>query len=244
MLSRLYQQRYGLPEAQLMEFDNFHRQDPAIPRVLFTHGYYLKDRLESPAWRERFQEKKALFLVRHPCDVAVSEYFQSTRRASQHKRELYGVEQARDMFAFVMEGPLGIPSIIDYLNGWEAVVRGLPRHLVLRYEDLRARPVENVGKAVEFLQAPFTPGEIEAAVEFTSFDKLKQLERSNFYGSKRLQPRDEQDPDSFKVRRGKVGGYRDYFSDEQVAEMEAVVRSRLSPSYGYHDAPEGHAASR
>ncbi|MDJ0785978.1 MAG: sulfotransferase domain-containing protein [Myxococcota bacterium] len=243
MLSRLYQQRYGLPEAQLIEFDNFHAQDPAIPRVLFTHGYYLRERLATPGWQERFRDKKAFFLVRHPCDVAVSEYFQSTKRASDHKRELYGVEGDHEMFDFVMNGPLGIRSVIEYLNGWEEVVRGLPRHLVLRYEDLRARPVESVGKAAEFLQAPFSASEIEAAVEFTSFDKLKELERSDFYGNKRLQPRDPDDPDSFKVRRGKVGGYRDYFSPEQIATMEALVRDQLSPAYGYHDALEAAAAS-
>jgi len=30
-----------------------------------------------------------------------------------------------------------------------------------------------------------------------------------------------------------VGGYRDYFSREQVAELEQLVNDRLSPVFGY-----------
>jgi hypothetical protein len=30
-----------------------------------------------------------------------------------------------------------------------------------------------------------------------------------------------------------VGGYRDYFTPEQAAELEALVAERLSPAFGY-----------
>ncbi len=236
MLSRLYQQHYGLPEAQLIEFDNFHRQCEAVPRILFTHGFYLRDLLASDAGRRRFADKKALFLVRHPCDVAVSEYFQSTRRASEHKRDLYGVDEGAAMFDFVMGGALGLPGILEYLNAWTPVVSALPQARILRYEDLRARPAEMLAPALELLGAPFSEQTVDEAVAFTSFDNLKELERTDFYKNSRLKPKDPSDPDSFKVRRGKVGGYRDYFTPEQVRAMEELVRTRLAPSLGYgHD---------
>jgi hypothetical protein len=235
MLSRLYQRHHGLPDDELLEFDNFHRRDAAVPRVLFTHGHYLRERLARPAWRELFRERPVLFLVRHPCDVAVSEYFQSTRRASAHKRELYGVDAGGDMFAFVMHGPLGLPAIIAYLNAFEPVVRALPRSLVLRYEDLRAEPVAGLGRVASLFGAPFSEDEIREAVDFASFDRLKALERANFFKNERLAPRDPGDPDSFKVRRGVVGGYRDYFEPAQIEAMEALVRERLAPALGYGD---------
>src|SRR3954454_22357143 len=37
LLSRFYQTRHGLPRLGIIEFDNLHRRNPAIPRVLFTH---------------------------------------------------------------------------------------------------------------------------------------------------------------------------------------------------------------
>lgn len=233
MLSRLYQQHYGLDEAQLIEFDNFHRQNAAIPTIYFTHGHYLRDRFASERGRASASRRKVLFLVRNPCDVAVSEYFQSTRRASDHKVELHGVDRDASMFEFVMRAPVGLPSIIDYLNGWAPLMNDRPDALVVRYEDLRAQPEARLFSICQFLGAPFTKDEIHEAVAFTDFENLKELERRNFFNNRRLTPRNPDDPDSFKVRRGKVGGYSDYFDDEQIAAMEGLVRDRLDPVFGY-----------
>jgi hypothetical protein len=41
------------------------------------------------------------------------------------------------------------------------------------------------------------------------------------------------DPSTFKVRRGKVGGYREDFDEHQVAELEALVRDNILPALGY-----------
>lgn len=98
MLSRLYQQRHGLDEAQLLEFDNFHEQNAEIPRFYFTHGQYLRERFEDTDWCRSFGDRHIVFLVRNPCDVAVSEYFQSTRRASDSKVELFGVDRDVPIF--------------------------------------------------------------------------------------------------------------------------------------------------
>ena len=36
-----------------------------------------------------------------------------------------------------------------------------------------------------------------------------------------------------QVRRAKVGGYRDYFTDEEVAAIDDLVATRLAPEFGY-----------
>ena len=41
------------------------------------------------------------------------------------------------------------------------------------------------------------------------------------------------DPSTYKVRRGKVGGYREDFDEQQVAELEALVREKILPELGY-----------
>ena len=46
---------------------------------------------------------------------------------------------------------------------------------------------------------------------------LKKLETKKAFRGSRLIPGDKNNPDSFKVRRAKVGGYRDYFDDRQIA---------------------------
>jgi len=40
-------------------------------------------------------------------------------------------------------------------------------------------------------------------------------------------------PNSYKVRKAKVGGYRDYFDDEQIRAMNERLGERLAPVFGY-----------
>jgi DNA-binding NtrC family response regulator len=137
------------------------------------------------------------------------------------------------MFDFVMQGKLGIPTIVEYLNAWQQRLEKLPSAYLVRYEDLRAEPVAELRKMMAFLEQPFSQDEIIDAVDFASFENLKQKERENFFHNSRLAPRDADDPDSYKVRRAKVGGFRDYFDDTQVIEMESYLQRHLSPRYGY-----------
>ncbi len=45
--------------------------------------------------------------------------------------------------------------------------------------------------------------------------------------------KDRNNPNSYKVRKAKVGGYRDYFDDAQVRVMTEMVSERLDPAFGY-----------
>jgi hypothetical protein len=43
---------------------------------------------------------------------------------------------------------------------------------------------------------------------------------------------DPRDPESFKVRRGKIGGFADYLSQDDQ-EYAAAALARLDPRFGY-----------
>ncbi len=235
LLSRLFQKRHGLDEHALLEYDNFHRRNSAIPVVAMTHGHYLDRLAGHPRKGPKLRAKPVVFLVRDPRDVAVSEYFQSTRRASAYKRELYGVDDNCSMFDFVMESSVGLKPIVEYLNHWHQTLADWPRVHRLRYEDLRAEPERRLGELCEFLGQDFSPEAIAEAVQFASFEKLKAREKENYFRNNRLAAKNPDDPDSFKVRRGKVGGFRDYFSDSELAAMEDYVSRNLEPGLGYRD---------
>ncbi len=236
MISACYHERYGLPENLLLEFDNLHRLDRRVPKVSFAHGHALTAAFDTPG-HELWQEDKPLvFLIRHPCDVAVSEYFQSTRRASAYKREMWGVDTAAPMFDFVMSGPVGLPVIIDYMNTLAQRIQGLPRAITVRYEDMRAEPESALARIVAHIDSPFESAQIERAVEQCRFDAMKRREKENFYHNSRLSARDPNDPDSYKVRRAKVGGYRDYFDEVQIQTMERYMAENLAPCLGYGSA--------
>jgi hypothetical protein len=238
MLSRFYQVKHGLPENFLLSFSNLHLADPAIPKIFFTHDNYLKDYSKNGDLKADYRDKKVVLLVRHPADVAVSQYHQWRHRMRPHKKALnryppHGEEV--EIFDFVARRDAGLAKVIDFLNGWAEQFPRLPDLMVVRYEDLRADPEATLERLLAFIGTPGTQQEVQEAVAFSSFENMKRLESgdtSRLRGG-RFAPRDKDNPDSFKVRRGKVGGYRDYFSEAQAAEIEALIDADLSPVFGY-----------
>src|SRR5262249_2936615 len=88
LLSRYFQTRHGLKPSAFLGFDNLNRKVGAIPRVLFTHDNYLRDYTGHTGTREDFYDKRVVLLVRHPADVAVSQYHQWKFRMRPGKKRL------------------------------------------------------------------------------------------------------------------------------------------------------------
>ncbi len=238
MLSRFYQVRHGLPDSAFLEFDNLKRRQPAIPSVFFTHGNYLRNYTGDWETKKDFYQSRILFLARDPRDVAVSQYFQWKFRMRPRKMLLNDYpEDGADLsvYQFVMEHDAGLPRIVEFLNLWARElpkVRGFHR---LRYEDLRARTEESVAEVLEFLGTPGEPEQVAEAVRFAAVENMRKLETSKAFwrSGKRMVAGDPGNPDSFKVRRAKVGGWRDYFDDDQCAAIDGYVQKHLDPVYGY-----------
>ena len=70
--------------------------------------------------------------------------------------------------------------------------------------------------------------DVARAVRETTFEKMREMEASGAGARRwgvRLRPGDPADPDSFKTRRGVVGGWRDYFSlDDEAYATELLSR--------------------
>jgi len=62
-----------------------------------------------------------------------------------------------------------------------------------------------------------------ASVEYCAFENLKRLEARNTFETGVLKPADSADPESFKVRKGKVGGHTEYLSAADVAYIDRVI---------------------
>jgi len=245
MISRLYQTRYNLPESKLINTDEFARKIPEIPRLAATNGYYSYEGevgklLAVGAPDNPLRHKPVLFLARNPIDIAVSWYHQFTKRQSRAKQELINHfidhpidRRTVDMWEFVRHSDIGLPSLIEYQNTWARNVAELEHGMLTRYEDLRAAPVPTLHAITRLMGESFTEEEIRAAVEWGSFDNLQKLETSGTFSQGGMKLVNADDPSTFKVRRGKVGGYREDFDPEQVAELEALVRDNILPELGY-----------
>lgn len=238
MLSRFYQVRYQLPQRELLDFDNLHKRNSAVPQVFFSHNNYVRDYVNDFKSLKHFQGKKIVLLARDPRDVAVSQFFQWKYRMRPHKKRLNRYpEHGADIsiFDFVTNVDAGVPRIIDFLNSWTELLEKNEDILMIRYEDMRVQPQEIMQKVLEFTGTPGGEKEIAEAVEFAAYENMKKMEEKQFFrgAGARVKPGDRDNPQSFKVRRAKVGGYCDYFDDEQLAVIDNMVETQLNPVFGY-----------
>ncbi|MDN5871010.1 MAG: sulfotransferase domain-containing protein [Nitrococcus sp.] len=241
MLFRLFQRKYDLPARRVMKTDELRRFNPALPRFIVSNGHYSYEAaVREVLMREPVDAKHLVFLARHPCDIAVSWYLQFTRRISPAKRELILHELRRPIdyrtisqWEFVMHPELGLPGLIDYHNQWAEFFAGRDHALIVRYEDLRAQTRTTLQRITASLGEVFSSEELDEAVEFASFDNLRQLEEANYFHNAGLRLQNRNDPSRYKVRRGKVGGFRDDFEPAQADAMAAMVQERLNPILGY-----------
>jgi hypothetical protein len=238
MLSRFYQSAYHMPPGRMLEFDNFKRANPAIPSVFFTHGNYLRDYTGNWTDKREFYGKKIVMLVRDPRDIAVSQYFQWKYRMRPVKKMLndYPAHDADvSIFDFVMNPDVGLPEILAFLEMWERELPRVAGSVVVRYEDMRADPESALRCVLAFLGTPGTDAQIRDAVAYAAYDNMKQLERKRVFwlSGLRLRAGDRANPQSYKVRRAKVGGWRDYFDDREVAAVDGLLAARPKPPFGY-----------
>lgn len=245
MLTHLYAVRNGIPLGDFARYNELADRNPDIPRFAATNGWYSYEgavgKLLAPeAPDSQIKRKPVVLLARNPIDIAVSWYFQFTKRQSAHKQELINhfIDHPIDrrkigMWDFVRHSDIGLLFLIKFLNTWKTRLAGLEKTLLTRYEDLRADPGSVLKKVTQLMGDSFSDEEIKSAVDFGSFDNLRKLESEGFFRQGGLTLRNPKDPESFKVRRAKVGGYRDYFTPEQVTELEALMQDGLSPTFGY-----------
>ena len=237
MLSRAYQLKGNLDARDLLDFDNFKQHDPQLPAVFFTHNNYLRDYTGNQYSKIHFQGKRIVLLVRDPRDVAVSQFFQWQFRMRPKKKFINGYPphgSSIDIWNFVRGKEAGVPRIVDYFNGWAQAIPELQEVLVVRYEDMRNEPGDVLAKILAFTGTKVSADQVDQAVEFAAYDNMKKMEEDKFFkgSGARVKPGNKDNPQSFKVRKAKVGGYRDYFSDEQCQQLEEMV-AQLDPLFGY-----------
>jgi hypothetical protein len=244
MLSRFFQIRYGLPEDELLGYDNYHRLNAIIPRIRFTHDRYISAYTGNRDSKRDFYRKKVILLVRDPRDVAVSNYFQWISCINPYKKKLLKIPDNPEevpIFDYVMTHQYGIPRTVAFLIAWATELGKTSDHLLIRYEDMRTDPAQVLAKILAFMGITVSPGEVEQVVELTSFENMKRLEQNQSFdsGSRRLMIKDPDNPNAYKVRRGKVGGYSDYFDEGELEEIDRLIAS-LPPMYAYR--PQGSTA--
>ncbi len=239
MVSHLFRVMYGLPDNAILGFDNFHNLNRAVPKVFFTHDNYIKDFTGDFDSKQPFYDKKVVLLARDPRDVAVSQFFQWRFRIKPSKVAINNYPPRGSdisLFDFVTGDNGGsMKAVCDYLNLWATEAGKVESFFLLRYEELRSNPHEKLREMLDFMQVDASDEHVNAAVEYSSYENMKKMESKQQFrlAGGRMMPRDKDNPNSYKVRRAKVGGYRDYFSDEEVQAIDRQLLDTLHPLFEY-----------
>lgn len=183
----------------------------------YTHGQ--KEGLRINV--ERMLRNRVVHLRRDPRDTVVSDWFHQTRR-----RQIF----SGSLKEFIRDRHLGIGAVCAFNDDWIRLA-GEANLLLVTYEDLHRDPASQLTRVAAHItgSAP-DPAAVAAAVRAGQFSQMREEELSG-RGQERfgdaMTPGDRADPSTFKTRRGVVGGWRDYF-DQDDAEYAAAVMSRYS----------------
>jgi len=213
-------------------------REPGIPRLVFSHDLF-EHRTKGDLWdrirgkylvpRSGLRRAKIILLARDPRDCFVSLYVQMTRRDPSAPAK-FKQETVSDL---LRDKRFGIHAIVKTMNDWLNEFVGREDFMIVRYESLRASPAEYFRDLLAVLGETAPDMSIfQAALNFSQFENMKKMEAAGAFDSKILQPGDVRDPESFKVRRGKVGGYREYLSAED-RQYAAEAMMRLDPRFSY-----------
>ena len=171
--------------------------------------------------KTQYQGKKVVLLVRDPRDVMVSCYFQATKRINVYQGTISD---------FVREAHFGIERCVTFYSVWGQNRRVPAEFLLVRYEDMHADPQQVLKSVLDFMGVCDVSGQmLDSAVEFGRFDNMKKLEATGHFKRQVLRPGDATDQESFKVRRGKVGGYSDYLNPIDCQYLTHVIADAHCP---------------
>ncbi|HEY5767078.1 MAG TPA: sulfotransferase domain-containing protein [Candidatus Udaeobacter sp.] len=211
---------------------------PGFPRIVFSHDLF-EHRTKGDRWdrirgkylvpRRELNRAKIILLARDPRDCFVSLYLQLTRRDPNAPVDL----RQKTVSEMLRDEKLGVRAIVNAMNNWLNEFSHRDNFTLVRYEALRGSPAEHFRDLLAVLGEPSPDANIfREALEFSRFENMQKLEAAGAFDSNILHPGDVRDPESFKVRRGKVGGYREYLSAEDQQFAEAAL-TELDRRFGY-----------
>ena len=201
---------FTLPNGQTLKFE--HEQGNWVPAP---------PRLEDLSFdAERYRDKKVIFLVRDPRDVLISSWYHLT-----YREPIYSGSKSQ----FIREDLVGIRKVIAFMNLWLENKHVPQDFMMLRYEELKEGPGEKLRQMLEFMgEGDLSDDLIARAVEMSSFENMKKAENTRSSGSPWLNPGKRPTSKAMKVRKGKVGGFRDELSEYDIRYLDKAIERELS----------------
>ncbi|KAL3862326.1 hypothetical protein ACJMK2_008303 [Sinanodonta woodiana] len=166
---------------------------------------------------------KIIYILRNPKDVSVSLY-----NFVQKEGRMKYSGAWNDCFQLFVSGKVGYSSWFDHVLSWEREKeKGRhPIHFVF-YEDLKEDAVRELDRISKFLSLKHQKSFLQSVAESSTFIKMRN--QKYLYHPFPAEVMDENYAD-FLFRRGIVGDWRSWFSEEQSKQLDAVYKAEMSDS--------------
>ena len=221
-----YTRANGKPNVLLVPFIEFSLYEAFAvfaelphPRAMKTHVPY---RYLPKSAREL--KSKIVYIIRNPKDVMIS-YYHFCRMNSQ-LGNFKGTWN--DFFQYFIDQG----KILPYGNPYDHAL-GYWQHrdddnlLIVFYEDIIANPKQVVQKVADFLGHNLSEECVDQIVQATRFEVMKENPMTNM----NFGPTDGLDHSiSPFMRKGKVGDWKNYFTDDQNRIMDEMYEERAKDS--------------
>lgn len=210
-----------------MRLAGFGQVDRMIPKIVFWHDDHPGWHTPSELSRDKkfYERSKVVFLARDLRDVTVSYYFQRTLRPNNPFNG--------NLNEFLTEERGSLLACIEFWNIWQAAQRVPASFLLTSYERLASDTQGELRRILRFLGIPSCCGDetLAMAADYANFGNMRTMELADAFRSEKLRPGNVQLAESFKTRRGIVGGFRDYLTQQQVDLIGRLIDDRLVPEW-------------
>jgi Sulfotransferase domain len=172
----------------------------------------------------------AIYVVRDPADVMLSNFHYSMRRGASKNDEPAAFDRYVDSYIAARGDPrwvsLRMGNWEENVRSWRQAGRVVPV-LWLRYEDLLADPMKAAGSICRHLGIQTTPESLAQAVAGTSFERMRQIEEADIRAQRvgifyKPYLQSSIDAGSRFMRGGQSGEGRRNLSQDQQRRFDAV----------------------
>lgn len=225
-LSKIMEEQYVISHfALIYPYAYLRWFEPDIPRIIFWH--LASNRLTMGTRLLRPTVKNIFLLVRDPRDVVVSYFHQMTLRK---------VKFEGTMSEFIRSGERGLPKIVQYMNQLAGQKERFHFFKLIRYEDMQQDMSGILDMICRDTGILVSAELIQQAVDWAQFDNMQAREAQGYYTPEVLQlnPRDKEDINTFKARKGKIGSHKEELSVEDIAYVNEYITAHLHEDYAFY----------
>ena len=196
------EEKVGFVNIERLVPDIYQNSDKKIlrlksPRILKSHECF------DPRY------KKVIYIIRDPRDAFIS-YFHFAQKMHAVETEIKSLFEE-----YLTNGISTFGTWEENYKSWQ--VADKTRILFLKYEDMKQDPKPEVIKIADFLRLDVNDDDISAAIENSSFLKMKSLEKVQ---GKKWGPTKNSDLSKSFIRKGSVGEWKEILTEDMIKDIE------------------------